>query len=72
MTLQDECAARREDYLDGRATHADFRLWLADRIGLTDGRIPATAALVAMSRDAHLNAFAALLRSVRVPFEKGE
>jgi hypothetical protein len=55
MTLQEQHDAKRKRYMDGKLSHAEFYLWLADAIHVTVSDLPVMLDRVRQSTDEHLN-----------------
>jgi hypothetical protein len=45
----------REQYMQGKITHDEHYIWLADQIGVTLGDLPVSLEVIRKSTDPHLN-----------------
>ena len=55
MTLQEQFELNHQLNLDGKMTHDEFFLWLADAIHITVGNLPVSLDVIRNSTDKHLN-----------------
>lgn len=53
--MQEEYNIKRKEYLDGKISHMDFYLWLADRIGIDYTYLLVELEVLKRSSDKHFN-----------------
>ena len=51
----DTMKVERKRYLDGDITHADYYLWLADGLSITEQMLPVPISRIKASTDEHFN-----------------